>query len=155
MSSIVVRAPAKRGFRERSRWFKLKVLTAAVYGVVVLGTIALVAMPRGGPRTLGARVTVLPGDPLMGRYFIVQNESSRDWVGVRFEIDGGYQTRRDAVIAGQKVTLYLRDFTRPETVTVKRRQKVQAVAPSSKLPVTFLRIESRGRRQTVRLEADS
>lgn len=162
-----------RAFRAHSVFFQLKVLVLAVYAVVVVATLLFVLAPRrAGPNDLAARVTVLPGDPIMGRYFVIQNTSRSDWLGVRFEITGGYQTRRDVVLAGEKVTLYLHDFTRQEAAKPPEAPKLQgpgkskkrasasvpAVAPvqnvaapmqivpaPTSLLVTSLRIESRGR----------
>ena len=132
-------------FRARSAYFQLRIVVVVAYASVVVATLILVFAPlRAGRNDLGARITVLPGDPIMGRYFVVQNESRRDWLGVRFEIDGGYQMRRDAVLAGEKITLYVHDFTRQERVNVKQRSRAQPVAAPPTLPVGQLRIESGG-----------
>jgi hypothetical protein len=133
-----------RTFRSHSRYFQLKALVLALYGVASVATLVYVFAPRHlGRNSLSARITVLPGDPVMGRYFIVQNESRRDWVGVRFEIDGGYEQRKDAVLAGEKIMLYLRSFTRPGPA-VAGAPGPRVAAPLNQ-PVSFLRIESQGR----------
>lgn len=138
-----------REFRQRSVYFQWKALLLAVYTASVVLTVAWVVKPRGGGRNdLGARVVVLPGDAIMGRYFIVQNDSRRDWLGVTFAVDGGYTVTRETVLAGEKVTLLLRDFARPVApVEVKGKGKGKAkpglehAPPGS--PVTALRIDTK------------
>jgi hypothetical protein len=130
--------------RARSIYFQLKLLVVLAYGLVVFATVVAARPEKQVLRNdLGARVMMLPGDPIVGRYLIVQNESRKDWLGVRFEIDGGYQARRDAVLAGEKLTLYVRDFTRHEVLKLKRKTvTADAKAPASLVP-TLLRIETK------------
>ncbi|MBN1960310.1 MAG: hypothetical protein JW841_05140 [Deltaproteobacteria bacterium] len=118
-----------RLFRARSIFFQLKIIAALIYVAIVIATLLFVLKPRNtGPNDLDALITVLPGDPIMGRYFIIQNTSDYDWLNVSFTIDGDYKTHRDVVMAGKKITLYLHDFTREEEVEVK----LQTTPPPSK-----------------------
>jgi hypothetical protein len=146
-ATITLRAQAGwRALRSRSVYFQYKVLVVAVYLAVVIATLLYVTAPRrAGPNDLTARVVVLAGDPIMGRYFVVENKSRHDWLGARFEITGGYQSRRDVVLAGEKLTLYLHDFIRQEAAKPMFRGPLQPAAAPANLPVATLRIESRGR----------
>ncbi len=111
-----------------------------LYAASVAVTLLWLSRPVGGARNdLDARVVVFPGDPFMGRYFVVQNEGDEDWVGIRFVVDGGYMTKREAMLKGEKVTLLLRDFSR--TVTTSGKPRVERAPPNH--PVTKLRIETR------------
>jgi hypothetical protein len=129
-------------FRARSVYFQLKTLVLVVYATMVAATVVFVVVAGRGRNDLGASVTVLPGDPIMGCYFVVRNESKHDWLNVKFEIDGGYQQRRDAVLAGQKVTLYLNEFKRQQSVLVKKRKRVETVSAPASFKPTELRIET-------------
>lgn len=130
-------------FRARSVYFQLKALVLVVYAAVVSLTTAWVMwFPSGvGENEIDARILVLEGDMVMGRYFVVENGGRDHWIDVSFEIDQGYLVKRQVVSAGEKITLFLRDFKKK--VIRKRRgreiPKTQAAPPT--LKVTELKIE--------------
>ncbi|MBI3180359.1 MAG: hypothetical protein HYZ27_11900 [Deltaproteobacteria bacterium] len=128
-------------FRARSVYFQLKTLVLLAYGVVVATTILWAPPSSGAKNQIGATILVLPGDPVVGRYFVIQNDSRSHWKAVTFTIDNGYTVRRDLVRAGEKVTLYVKDF-RKKVVRVRRgRQIPKTVSAPVEARVTELRIE--------------
>jgi hypothetical protein len=106
-------------FRSRSVYFQLKVLVLIGYLGIVFATIVWAPPSSLAKNQIGARILVLEGDVVVGRYFVIYNESRTHWQNVRFEIDGGFTVQRDVVGAGEKVTLYVKDFKRVE---VRRRR---------------------------------
>jgi hypothetical protein len=102
-------------FRARSAYFQLKTLVLVCYAAVVGATVAWVLLFPGGLQAgkknqIGASILTFPGDPVVGRYFVIENQSGSHWKQVRFEIDGGYGVEMELLPAGEKVTLYVRDF---------------------------------------------
>ena len=133
-----------RSFRRRSIYVQLRVALLAGYAAVVLATVAWVASSGVGHNDLGARFLVLEGDPIVGPYFIVANESGEHWRDVVFEIDEGYRIERPLVAAGEKLTLFVKDFHK--SVLRRRRGKEipLAVPAPVDLPVHGLRVVARG-----------
>src|SRR5689334_12366391 len=86
---------------------------------------------------------VLEGDMVVGRYFVVQNEGRSHWYDVVFEIDGGYRVKRDLVHAGEKVTLFLKDFAREETAVVGGRTITKRKSAPVELQVNMLTVHTR------------
>ena len=78
---------------------------------------------------------------VVGRYFVIQNESRTHWQNVTFELDDGYMVKRDIVAAGDKVTLYVKDFHKKVVRTRRGRQIPKTTAAPTNLPITRLRIE--------------
>lgn len=129
-------------FQSHSIYFRLKALVVVVYGVIVFATIVW-APPRSLARNqIGATILVLEGDIVVGRYFIVENGSRSHWQNVRFEIDGGYVVERDLVRAGEKVTLYVKDFKRTEVRTRRGKEIPKRVPAPVDLPITALTVHT-------------
>jgi len=118
-------------FRARSVYFQIKTLVLLVYGAIVAVTILWAPPESAAKNQIGAHILVLEGDMVVGRYFIIQNESRSHWQNVTFEIDGGYTATRDLVAAGDKVTLYVKDFHKK----VVRTRRGRAIPKSEAAPV--------------------
>jgi hypothetical protein len=128
-------------FRARSVFFQLKTLVLVAYGVVVAATILIAPPTSNAKNQIGANILVLEGDIVVGRYFIITNESRSHWQQVIFEIDGGYRVERDLVPAGEKVTLYVKDFKK-KVIRKRRGRKIpKTVAAPVGMPLTQLRIQ--------------
>ncbi len=128
-------------FRARSIFFQLKTLVLITYGVVVAGTILWAPPSSGAKNQIGASILVLPGDPVVGRYFVIQNDSRRHWKAVIFTIDEGYSVQRDLVRAGEKVTLYVKDFRKKVVRKRRGREIPKTVSAPVEARITELRIE--------------
>ncbi|MBI5507107.1 MAG: hypothetical protein HY903_00010 [Deltaproteobacteria bacterium] len=128
------------GFRARSVYFQLKILVLALYGVAVAATILWAPEASHAKNQIGARILVLEGDVVVGRYFIIQNESRRHWQNVTFELDDGYTVTRDLVAAGDKETLYVKDFHKKVVRTRRGRTITKTVAAPVDLNVTRLKV---------------
>jgi len=89
---------------------------------------------------IGARILVLEGDMVVGRYFVIQNESRAHWRGVTFEIDDGYTVMRELVAAGDKITLYVKDFHKKVIRTRRGRSIPKTVTAPVDLHVTRIKI---------------
>ena len=63
---------------------------------------------------IDARIMILEGDMVVGRYFVITNDSRAHWYDVQITIDGGYAMHKDIVRAGERLTLFLKDFSRDE-----------------------------------------
>ncbi|MEM6734406.1 MAG: hypothetical protein AAF658_22770, partial [Myxococcota bacterium] len=83
------------------------------YVGLVASTVMFV--PLGGTgNDIGARIVVLDGDIVVGRYFVITNESRAHWKDVRVEIDGGFMIERDLVPAGTNLELFSTSFRKQE-----------------------------------------
>jgi hypothetical protein len=96
------------------------------YAGIVGATMAWVLLFPSGLRAgqtneIGASILTFPGDPVVGRYFIITNQSRDHWKDVRFEIDDGFAIEMMLLPAGEKVTLYVKDFKKK--VMRRRRGK--------------------------------
>lgn len=120
-----------REFRSRSVYFQLKALLLASYVAVVALTLLWAPPSSHAKNQIGARVVVLEGDIVVGPYFIIENESGAHWREVRFEIDDAYAVERDLVTAGEKVTLFIKDFGK----TVVRRRRGRDIPLRVRAPV--------------------
>jgi hypothetical protein len=114
-------------FRHLSIYGQIKVLVLGFYVFLCMATVVVAAPADDKTNQIEARIMVLEGDMVVGRYFVVQNEGRAHWYDVTFEIDGGFHVKRDLVHAGEKVTLFLKDFQREEATerfgkTVTKRQ---------------------------------
>lgn len=126
-------------FRQLTVYGQAKVLVVGVYIALVVVTVAVAAPADNKTNQVGARILALEGDMVVGRYFVVRNESRNHWYDVVFEIDGGYQIQRDLVLAGEKVTLFLKDFHRDETQERQGKSMKRKVAAPIDLAVhTFV-----------------
>ncbi len=101
-------------FRHLSIYGQLKVVVVGIYVFLCMATVVVAAPADDKTNQIEARIMVLEGDMVVGRYVVVQNEGRAHWYDVVFEIDGGFQVKRDLVHAGEKVTLFLKDFQREE-----------------------------------------
>ncbi len=104
------------------------------YLCIVVATVAVAAPADEKTNQVGARIMSLEGDMVVGRYFVVTNESRSHWYDVIFEIDGGYSIHKDLVHAGEKVTLFLKDFHREETIDRHGTPVTRKVAAPLDLP---------------------
>ncbi len=130
-----------RGFRGRSIYFQLKAFLLVGYVAVVMVTLLWAPPSSHAKNQIGARVLVLEGDIVVGSYLIIENDSGAHWRNVIFEIDDGYRVERDLVMAGEKVTLFIKDFHK----RVVRKRRGRDIALRVRAPVdlalTQLRIE--------------
>jgi len=125
-------------FRARSRYFQLRVLVMAAYALIVVLT-ALWAPPSSMERNdIGARILALSGDAVVGPYLIIENKSRDHWQHVSFAIDQGYIAERELVQAGEKVTLFVKDFHKVVMRTRRGRQIPKKVAAPVDLPLSKL-----------------
>ena len=127
-------------FRARSIFFQLKTLVLLSYGAIVAVTILWAPPPSAAKNQIGANILVLEGDMVVGRYFVIQNESRSHWKNVTFSIDQGFSVARDLVPAGDKVTLYVKDFHKKIVRNRRGREIAKTIAAPADLPVTNLRI---------------
>lgn len=130
-------------FRQLSFYGQAKVIVVGIYIFLCMATVVVAAPADDKTNQISARIMVLEGDMVVGRYFVVQNEGRAHWYDVIFEIDGGFTVKRELVHAGEKVTLFLKDFQRDENVerlgkTVTKRQ----TAPVE-MPVNFITVRTR------------
>lgn len=130
-------------FRTLSIYGQIKVVVVGIYAFLVVATVAVFAPADAKTNQIAARIMVLEGDMVVGRYFVVQNEGRAHWYDVAFEIDGGYQVKRDLVHAGEKVTLFLKDFVREETTVVGARTITKRKAAPVDLKVGMLTVRTR------------
>jgi hypothetical protein len=117
-------------FRHLSIYGQIKVIVVGIYIFLCMATVVVAAPADEKTNQIEARIMVLEGDMVVGRYFVVQNEGRAHWYDVVFEIDGGFTVKRDLVHAGEKVTLFLKVFQRDESIerlgkTVTKRQSAQ------------------------------
>ncbi len=130
-------------FKQLSFYGQAKVIVVGVYIFLCMATVVVAAPADDKTNQISARIMVLEGDMVVGRYFVVQNEGRAHWYDVVFEIDGGFSVKRDLVHAGEKVTLFLKDFQREENIerlgkTVTKRQ----TAPVD-MQVNFITVRTR------------
>ncbi|OGQ86663.1 MAG: hypothetical protein A2289_25850 [Deltaproteobacteria bacterium RIFOXYA12_FULL_58_15] len=128
-------------FRARSIYFQLKALILASYGAVVAITLLWAPPSTLAKNQIGAGIMALEGDDIVGRSFIVENQSRNHWSNVRFEIDGGYTVELDMVQAGDKVTLYAKDFTKKVIRKRRGREIPKTVSAPVDAVITNLQIE--------------
>jgi len=129
-------------FRAQSVYFQLKTLVLLLYGTVVAVTLLWAPPKSVAKNNIGANILVLEGDLVVGRYFIVQNDSRSHWRNVTFEIDAGYTVLVDLVPAGDKVTLYVKDFRKKVIRTRRGREIAKSVPAPADTLVTFLRVST-------------
>lgn len=103
-------------FRHLSIYGQIKVIVVGIYIFLCMATVVVAAPADDKTNQIEARIMVLEGDMVVGRYFVVQNEGRAHWYDVVFEIDGGFAVKRDLVHSGEKVTLFLKDFQREEVI---------------------------------------
>lgn len=118
-------------FRARSVYFQLKALVLAVYVGLVVATVVFVPIGGSAANDLGARIVVLDGDFIVGRYFVIHNESRMHWRNVTITVDDGFAVERDLVQAGDKLTLYAQDFKK----TVVRKRRGREIPKLMSLPI--------------------
>ena len=128
-------------FRARSVYFQLRVLVLLCYGAIVAVTILWAPPSTAAKNQIGARILVLEGDMVVGRCFVVQNESRGHWQNVTFEVDDGFTVTRDLVAAGDKVTLYVKDFHKKVIRTRRGRSIPKTVTAPADMKVTRLKIK--------------
>ena len=130
-------------FQQLTIYGQAKVLVVAAYLCIVVATVAVAAPADDKTNQVGARIMSLEGDMVVGRYFVVTNESRSHWYDVTFEIDGGYTVAKPIVQAGEKVTLFLKDFHREETIDRHGTTVTRKVAAPLDLPVRTLIVRTR------------
>jgi hypothetical protein len=131
-------------FQNLTVYGQAKVLVLAAYLAIVVATVAVAAPADDKTNQVGARIMALDGDMVVGRYFVVTNDSRSHWYDVTFEIDGGYVVdSKKLVQSGEKVTLFLKDFKRDETVDRKGVQVTRKVSAPLDLQVHTLIVRTR------------
>jgi hypothetical protein len=130
-------------FRHLSIYGQLKVIAVGVYVFLCMATVVVAAPADEKTNQIEARIMVLEGDMVVGRYFVVQNEGRAHWYDVVFEIDGGFQVKRELVHAGEKVTLFLKDFQREDTTTRPGKSLVKRQSAPVDMQVNFLTVHTR------------
>jgi hypothetical protein len=130
-------------FRSHSIYFQLKAMVLICYLTIVGGTIVIAPPSSIAENEIGARIIPLPGDIVMGPYFIIENGSRAHWQQVTMEIDQGYRVVRDLVSAGERVTLYVTDFKKRVLRRRRGREIPKTVSAPADMPVSKLSIKCR------------
>ncbi|MEM6274546.1 MAG: hypothetical protein AAF735_04825 [Myxococcota bacterium] len=103
--------------------------------------VTVTRVPLGGAdNVLGARITVLDGDMVVGRYFVIANESRSHWRNVRVEIDGGYSVSEELVPSGSNLELFSTSFRREEMRRRRGRDIARMVRAPLDAPLTKIRV---------------
>ncbi len=126
-------------FRATSIYFQLKTLVLLTYVGLVAVTVFVVPLGEAG-NDIGARIIVLDGDMVVGRYFVITNESRSHWRDVRVEIDGGYAVERDLVPAGSQLELFSTSFKKKEMRKRRGREIAKWVKAPLDIPLSELRV---------------
>ncbi len=128
-------------FRARSIYFQLKALVLILYGAIVAVTLVWAPPPSAAKNQIGARIMVLEGDIVVGRYLVIENQSRSHWQAVRITIDDDFVLERDLVAAGEKLTLFVKDFKKRVVRKRRGREIPKTISAPAALVPTFLRIE--------------
>ena len=78
---------------------------------------------------------------MVGRYLVIQNESRKHWLNVKFTIDQGFAAERDLVQAGEKVTLFVKDFKKKSFRTRRGKKIPKMNSAPIDIGLTELRVE--------------
>ncbi|MEL6759236.1 MAG: hypothetical protein AAFP04_02430 [Myxococcota bacterium] len=114
--------------------------------------ITVTRVPLGGAdNAIGARITVLDGDMVVGRYFVIVNESRSHWRDVRVEIDGGYSVSEELVPAGSNLELFSTSFRREEMRRRRGRDIARSVRAPLDAPLTKIRVMTQDGEATARI----
>ncbi|MEO1173849.1 MAG: hypothetical protein AAFX94_17645 [Myxococcota bacterium] len=129
-------------FRATSIYFQLRALVLITYCGLVAFTVLYVPLD-GIHNAIGARITVLDGDMVVGRYFIISNEGREHWHNVTVELDGGFRFEQELVAAGTRLELFSTSFRKKEM----RKRRGREIAKWSNAPpdaeLTELRVSTR------------
>lgn len=128
-------------FRATSIYFQLKTLVLLLYVGLVAITVFVVPLGEAS-NDIGARIIVLDGDMVVGRYFVITNASRSHWRDVRVEIDGGYAVERDLVPAGGQLELFSSSFKKKEMRRRRDREIAKWVKAPLDAPLTELRVST-------------
>ncbi|NMB77180.1 MAG: hypothetical protein GYA21_18890 [Myxococcales bacterium] len=96
-------------FRESNRYFKYKVFIIGGYVAVAILTLA-VFIPGGELNQIDAEVRLAKAEYLGGRYFLVHNQSSRDWKNLVLTLNRTYQLRWPMLPAQKSASFHLNRF---------------------------------------------
>lgn len=130
-------------FRHLSIYGQLKVIVVGIYIFLCMATVVVAAPADEKTNQIEARIMVLEGDMVVGRYFVVQNEGRAHWYDVVFEIDGGFQVKRELVHAGEKVTLFLKDFQREDVTQRPGKTLVKRQSAPVDMQVNVITVHTR------------
>ncbi len=93
-----------------------------VYVISIIATVVVAAPADEKTNQIDARIVTMDGDMVVGRYFVITNDSRNHWYDTTISIDGGYEVHKDIVRVGERLTLFLKDFTREEAGKVGKRR---------------------------------
>lgn len=130
-------------FRARSVYFQLKVLVALLYGGVIAATLLFAPPTSKAKNQIGARIEVLEGDAVVGRYFVVYNEGRDHWYEVRLDIGDGFVVERPLVRAGEQLTLFVKDFKKRVVRKRRGREIPQVMSAPVDRPIGTLTVTTR------------
>lgn len=136
-------------FRARSVYFQLKVLVALLYGCVIAATLLFVPPTSQAKNQIGARIEVLEGDVVVGRYFVVYNEGRDHWYEVRLDIGDGFVVERPLVRAGEQLTLFVKDFKKRVVKQRRGREIPQVMSAPVDRAIETLTVTTRDGEATV------
>lgn len=136
-------------FRARSVYFQLKVLVALLYGGVIAATLLFVPPTSQAKNQIGARIEVLEGDAVVGRYFVVYNEGRDHWYDVRLDIGDGFVVERPLVRAGEQLTLFVKDFKKRVVKQRRGREIPQVMSAPVDRAIEALTVTTRDGEATV------
>lgn len=104
-----------KDLRGRSIYAQARILVVICYVMSIIATAVVAAPADEKTNQIGARIITMDGDMVVGRYFVITNESHDHWYDVTISINGGYEVHKDLVHAGERLTIFLKDFTREES----------------------------------------
>lgn len=130
-------------FRATSIYFQLRTLVLVAYCGIVGFTVLYLPLD-GIHNPIGARVTVLDGDMVVGRYFIIANEGEEHWHNVTVELDGGFRFEQELVAAGTRLELFSTTFRKKEMRRRRGREIAKWVNAPPDAPLTSVRILTSG-----------
>lgn len=133
-----------KSLRGKSVYAQLRVFVVVVYALSIIATVVVAAPADEKTNQIGARIVTLDGDMVVGRYFVITNDSREHWYDVTISIDGGYVVHRDLVRAGERLTLFLKDFARDESQNRLGKDVTRRVSAPVDTKVSAVTVKTRG-----------
>jgi len=128
-------------FESGSRYKAEKIVTVAVYLVLVVGTVFWAFSGEDRTNELGASYGYETVGPLDAKIFFLENESGDDWTNVRVVLNQAYLYKIDEIEAGDRAALRPADFDyyyyvprpwgRNDWETLARKKKPGPKAPAN------------------------
>ncbi|MBC7792703.1 MAG: hypothetical protein H7Z43_03260 [Clostridia bacterium] len=127
----------------KSVYARARILVVVMYVVSIVATVVVAAPADEKTNQIGARILTLDGDMVVGRYFVITNESRSHWYDVTIAIDGGYEVHKDLVRARERITLFLKDFGRDETTSRLGKDITRRVSAPLDFKVSAVTVRTR------------